>query len=72
MKGDKVLTCGCGKTFNFSIGEQEFFKKKGFVEPKRCPDCRLKKKQERFDRESRKELPYPRRFEGKDRRWPTY
>ena len=58
--GGKTLTCvGCHREFDFSSGEREFFKKKGFVEPKRCPACRAKRRQERSDRESKKELPYP-------------
>ena len=39
--GDRLLTCmDCGKEFVFDIGEQRFFKSKGFTDPKRCPDCR--------------------------------
>ncbi len=41
--GDKLITCiekGCGREFVFTKGEQEFFEKKGFPTPKRCPDCR--------------------------------
>jgi len=57
---DKTITCiGCGRPFDFSSGEQEFFKKKDFNDPKRCPQCRAKRKQEKFDRLSREELPYP-------------
>jgi len=46
---DKVLVCqDCGQEFVFTIGEQEFYKEKGFDnEPKRCKDCRDKKKSER-------------------------
>jgi len=47
--GDKTLNCvDCSATFTFSAGEQEFFAGKGFTnEPKRCPDCRQAKKQQR-------------------------
>ncbi len=47
--GDKALNCvDCSATFTFSAGEQEFFAGKGFTnEPKRCPDCRQAKKQQR-------------------------
>ena len=47
MEG-KTLTCvDCGNEFVFTAGEQEFYKEKGFEnEPKRCPDCRRKKKQQ--------------------------
>ena len=45
---DKEITCkDCGKTFKFSIGEQEFYKSKNFLEPKRCKKC-AKKKRSRF------------------------
>ena len=46
---DKALNCvDCSTTFTFSAGEQEFFAGKGFTnEPKRCPDCRQAKKQQR-------------------------
>lgn len=46
---DKTLTCkDCGKTFTFTVGEQEFYKQKGFEnEPVRCPECRKAKKQAR-------------------------
>lgn len=30
--------CGCG--FEYSVGEQKFFLKKGWKEPVRCPQCR--------------------------------
>ena len=43
---DKTLVCvDCGKEFIFTVGEQEFYKEKGFDnEPKRCLDCRRAKK----------------------------
>lgn len=42
---DKTLTCeDCGEEFTFSGEEQEFFAEKGFSEPKRCKDCRQKRK----------------------------
>ena len=46
---DKTLTCvDCGNEFVFTAGEQEFYKEKGFDnEPKRCKECRDKKKTER-------------------------
>ncbi|MFA7660285.1 MAG: zinc-ribbon domain-containing protein [Anaerovoracaceae bacterium] len=46
---DKTLVCqDCGSEFVFTVGEQEFYKEKGFDnEPKRCKVCRDKKKQER-------------------------
>ena len=43
---DKTLTCrDCGAEFVFTVGEQEFYKVKGFEnEPTRCPACRKAKK----------------------------
>lgn len=44
---DKKITCrDCGKEFIFTVGEQEFYKEKGFEnEPVRCPECRKARKQ---------------------------
>jgi chromosome segregation ATPase len=41
------LTCRlCGKQFEFTVGEQEFYKSKGFSFPNHCPQCRsVKQKQ---------------------------
>jgi len=46
---DKTLVCkDCGKEFTFTAGEQAFYKEKGLDnEPKRCKDCRDKKRNER-------------------------
>jgi len=39
---DKTLTCrDCGRTFPFTVREQEFYAEKGFNnQPSRCPECR--------------------------------
>ena len=44
---DKKIVCkDCGKEFIFTVGEQEFYKEKGFLnEPQRCFKCRKIKKQ---------------------------
>lgn len=49
---DKKLICkDCGAEFVFTVGEQEFFKEKGFDnDPVRCLDCRRKRKAERNNR----------------------
>lgn len=48
---DQKLVCqDCGKEFVFSASDQEFFEKKGFQPPKRCPECRKAKKQARESR----------------------
>ena len=47
MLQDKYLVCTekeCGTEFLFSVKDQEFFKSKGFGDPKRCPSCRKAKK----------------------------
>jgi hypothetical protein len=42
---DKRLQClDCGTNFTFTIGEQRYFLSKGLSEPKRCPQCREKRK----------------------------
>lgn len=43
---DKTLTCSdCGSSFTFTSGEQRFYQEKGFGhEPRRCKDCRSRKK----------------------------
>ena len=49
---DKTLVCkDCGSEFVFTVGEQEFYKEKGFEnEPVRCPDCRRARKQQNHRR----------------------
>ncbi len=46
---DKKITCqDCGKEFVFTAGEQAFYKEKGLENaPKRCKECRDKRKAER-------------------------
>ena len=45
---DKTLVCSdCGREFTFAASEQEFFAKKGFSDPSRCPDCRAARKASR-------------------------
>lgn len=46
-KQDITLNClECHEDFTFTAGEQDYFAKKGLYPPKRCPVCRLKRKQE--------------------------
>lgn len=41
--GNMNKTCiQCGKTFDFSKSEQDFYTEKNLAYPKRCPDCRRK------------------------------
>jgi CxxC-x17-CxxC domain-containing protein len=46
---DKSLACAdCGASFVFTAAEQEFHSQKGFQnEPRRCPECREKRRRER-------------------------
>lgn len=46
---DKTIKCvDCGSEFIFSARDQAFYAEKGFVnEPKRCKECRDKKKAEK-------------------------
>lgn len=61
---DKTLTCSdCKQPFTFTARDQEFFKKMGFTDPKRCPPCRkiAKSKRERALPQPVKpaDIPYP-------------
>ncbi len=50
---DKTLTCSdCGRQFTFTASEQEFFGRKGFSDPSRCPDCRAARKAARSSGDS--------------------
>jgi len=46
---DKKIKCiDCGYEFTFTARDQEFYHEKGFTnEPKRCKQCRDKRKQEK-------------------------
>ena len=52
---DKTITCrDCGSEFIFSVGEQEFYKEKGFEnDPVRCPECRKSRKSQRLNKDRR-------------------
>lgn len=49
---DRNIVCkDCGNEFVFTVGEQEFYKEKGFEnDPVRCPDCRRARKAQKNDR----------------------
>jgi len=55
MYEDKTLICQeCGQEFIFTANEQEFYASKGFTnEPKRCPECRRKRKESSFNKPER-------------------
>lgn len=44
----------CGKEFKFTDEERNFFVSKGLETPKRCKECRIKRRKDRWKRE---ELP---------------
>ena len=45
MEDKKIICKDCGKEFVFTVGEQEFYKEKGFDnDPVRCPECRKARK----------------------------
>ena len=46
MYSDETLTCAdCGRSFQFTASEQEFYASKGFTnKPGRCSDCRAARK----------------------------
>ncbi len=42
---DKEKKCvKCGNIFTFEAGEQYFYEKQGYPEPKICPECRNERK----------------------------
>ncbi|WP_312650825.1 zinc-ribbon domain-containing protein [Proteiniclasticum sp.] len=50
MEDKKIICRDCGNEFTFTVGEQEFYKEKGFEnEPVRCPDCRRARKNEKLN-----------------------
>jgi CxxC-x17-CxxC domain-containing protein len=45
---DRALTCvECGSEFTFTADDQEFHARKGYQEPKRCPNCRQSRRSDR-------------------------
>ena len=45
QNGDKQIECvECKGHFFFTAGEQEFYTMRGFKEPRRCKDCRERRK----------------------------
>lgn len=44
-EGTLLIDCDCGVQFPFTPGEQKFYAERGLFPPKRCPMCRLKRKQ---------------------------
>ena len=47
-KKDRTLQCSdCGRSFVFTVKDQEFYEERGFSEPRRCPECRAARKASR-------------------------
>jgi len=44
FKAERLICCDCRQPFIFSAGEKAYFWSKGLSTPKRCPQCRLKRK----------------------------
>lgn len=46
---ERAIVCrDCGRSFNFTVEEQEFFAQKGYTnDPVRCPECRSARRAER-------------------------
>ena len=54
MEDKKIVCKDCGKEFIFTVGEQEFYKEKGFEhDPVRCPECRKARKAPKMNRDRR-------------------
>ncbi len=54
---DKKIKCiDCGNEFVFTVRDQKFFQEQNWTEPKRCKDCRNKKKQEKAESLKQKNL----------------
>jgi len=51
MENIKLKCKDCKKEFNFSVRDQEYYKQRGFEDPKRCYSCREDNKQKRTKRE---------------------
>ena len=45
MSDQKIQCVDCQHEFIFSEKEQEFFKEKGFETPRRCPKCRIRRRE---------------------------
>ncbi len=42
---ETIICCDCNKSFELKRSEKNYYLKKGLCIPKRCPDCRQKKKE---------------------------
>lgn len=44
-KTKRIICCECNKSFKFTGGEQHYYERHNLSEPKRCPECREKRKE---------------------------
>ena len=52
MEDKKIICKDVERNLLFTVGEQEFYKEKGFEnDPVRCPDCRRARKAQKMNRE---------------------
>lgn len=50
---DKEIVCvDCKESFIFTAGEQEFFESKNLTPPRRCKNCRMKKRMAKLNQEN--------------------
>lgn len=40
-----LVCCDCGNRFVWEAGEQVYFKDRSLLPPRRCPECRLRRRQ---------------------------
>lgn len=45
MEDIKIKCQDCGTEFIFTVAEQEFYKSRDFIQPRRCRYCRNQRKQ---------------------------
>jgi hypothetical protein len=50
FQNQQLQCCECAVTFEFSAEDQEFYAQKGYSSPKRCPECRAKRKAQNNNR----------------------
>ena len=54
MDDKKIICKDCGQEFLFTVGEQTFYKEKGFEnDPVICPECRKARKVQKNTRRER-------------------
>lgn len=44
MSDEQIVCADCGRSFTWSYGEQRFYKERNLSPPKRCEDCRTRRR----------------------------